>query len=73
MIHTPIQIAQVGLSSAFDTDPTRAAETRRAFLSRYSGGTLVIGTHWGGPGAGHIVADGDGWSVDVSGAATYRV
>jgi len=72
MIHTPIQIAEVGLSSAFDTDPVQAADTRRAFLARYCGGTLVIGTHWGGPGAGHIVADGDGWSVDVDGAAAPR-
>ncbi len=66
MIHTPIQIAEVGLSSDFDYDPVAAADTRRSFLARYSDGTLVIGTHWGGPGAGRISADGDDrWAVDV--------
>jgi glyoxylase-like metal-dependent hydrolase (beta-lactamase superfamily II) len=63
MIHTPIQIARVGLSSDFDTDPAQAAETRASFLARYADGTLVIGTHWGGAGAGRVVADGDGWAV----------
>jgi glyoxylase-like metal-dependent hydrolase (beta-lactamase superfamily II) len=64
MIHTPIQIADVDLSSDFDFDKGAAAQTRREFLSRYSDGTLVIGTHWGGPGAGTIAATADGgWSV----------
>jgi glyoxylase-like metal-dependent hydrolase (beta-lactamase superfamily II) len=65
MIHTPIQIADVDLSSAFDYDGVAAADTRRSFLARYSDGTLVIGTHWGGPGAGRVQADGDGWMVQV--------
>lgn len=66
MIHTPIQIAEVGLSSDFDYDPAAAADTRRSFLTRYSDGTLVIGTHWGGPGAGRIAPDGDDrWAVQV--------
>jgi len=60
MIHTPVQIAAVERSSAFDYDSTAAAQTRRDFLERYSDGTLVIGTHWGGPGAGRIIADGEG-------------
>ncbi len=64
MIHTPIQIADVSLSSDFDTDPLMAIDTRRSFLDRYSDGTLVIGTHWGGPGAGTIGAHRDGWVVD---------
>jgi glyoxylase-like metal-dependent hydrolase (beta-lactamase superfamily II) len=66
MIHTPIQIADVDLSSDFDTDPRMAAATRRAFLDRYRNDTLVIGTHWGGPGAGRIRADAEGrWSIEV--------
>jgi glyoxylase-like metal-dependent hydrolase (beta-lactamase superfamily II) len=64
MIHTPIQIADIGLSSGFDYDPSAAADTRRAFLSRYADGALVIGTHWGGPGAGRIRADGGQWAVE---------
>lgn len=66
MIHTPLQIALPQLSSAFDTDQEAARATRRAFLDRYSDGrTLVIGTHFGGPTAGKVSADGeDSWRLD---------
>jgi len=64
MIHTPIQIADISLSSGFDYDPSAAADTRRAFLRRYADGALVIGTHWGGPGAGRIRSDAGQWSVE---------
>jgi glyoxylase-like metal-dependent hydrolase (beta-lactamase superfamily II) len=65
MIHTPVQIAEVARSSAFDFDQEAAADTRTSFLERYADDALVIGTHWGGPGAGRIVADGDrGWAVE---------
>jgi glyoxylase-like metal-dependent hydrolase (beta-lactamase superfamily II) len=64
MIHTPVQIAEVDMSSAFDFDQRAAAQTRREFLTRYRDDALVIGTHWGGPGAGRITADTDGrWIV----------
>jgi glyoxylase-like metal-dependent hydrolase (beta-lactamase superfamily II) len=67
MIHTPVQIANVDLSSAFDFDPAAAARTRHDFLTRYRDDALVIGTHWGGPGAGTIRADGDGqWVVQTA-------
>ncbi len=69
MIHTPLQIAEVARSSAFDFDQQAAAETRASFLERYANDALVIGTHWGGPGAGRIVADGNGWAVDPVAAA----
>jgi len=64
MIHTPVQIAELGLSSSFDYDPIAAADTRRRFLSRYADGALVIGTHWGGPGAGRILVDDDQWRIE---------
>jgi hypothetical protein len=36
--------------------------TRRTFCTdRAADGALVIGTHFGGPTAGHIVPDGDTW------------
>ncbi len=74
MIHTPVQIADVARSSAFDFDPQAAAETRMSFLERYADGTLVIGTHWGGPGAGRIVADGEGgWAVEPVAASSSDV
>jgi glyoxylase-like metal-dependent hydrolase (beta-lactamase superfamily II) len=72
MIHTPVQIANAELSSSFDYDPNAAAQTRRDFLARYADGALVIGTHWGGPGAGRIQADGTGvWVVDPAPAAAH--
>ncbi|HKA03138.1 MAG TPA: MBL fold metallo-hydrolase, partial [Acidimicrobiales bacterium] len=65
MIHTPVQIAATELTSSFDFDEAAAIQTRRDFLNRYGDGTLVIGTHWGGPGAGRVVADGEGgWALD---------
>ena len=65
MIHTPAQIADVSLSSMFDTDPTQATATRSSFLERYADGeTVVIGTHWGGPGAGLVVRRDGGWAID---------
>jgi glyoxylase-like metal-dependent hydrolase (beta-lactamase superfamily II) len=65
MMHTPAQIAAISMSSMFDFDPVQSAATRSDFLQRYADGeTLVIGTHWAGPGAGHIVRDSDGWMID---------
>jgi glyoxylase-like metal-dependent hydrolase (beta-lactamase superfamily II) len=70
MIHTPAQIADVSLSSMFDSDRARATATRASFLDRYADGeTVVIGTHWGGPGAGLVVRGADGWEIDPVPAA----
>lgn len=69
MIHTPVQIATVELSSAFDFDQDAAADTRRRFLSRYADDTLVIGTHWGGAGAGRIRSDDGQWRIEPEHAA----
>ena len=50
------------------------ALTRRHFLARYANEALVIGTHWGGPGAGRIRADGAGtWAVDPAPASAPAV
>jgi glyoxylase-like metal-dependent hydrolase (beta-lactamase superfamily II) len=72
MIHTPLQIADVELTSSFDFDTAAAVQTRRDFLARYGDGTLVIGTHWGGAGAGHIVTDDDGWRLETVEASAAR-
>ena len=65
MIHTPVQVADVSLSSMFDTDAAQAIETRASFLDRYADGeTIVIGTHWGGPGGGLVVRTGGGWAIE---------
>lgn len=42
------------------TDREVAAHTRRSFLDRFADSpTLVLGTHFGTPTAGHIVRDGE--------------
>jgi glyoxylase-like metal-dependent hydrolase (beta-lactamase superfamily II) len=65
LMHTPIQIARVELSSSFDSDPVEARATRRTFLETFSDGTLVIGTHFGTPSAGLVHADGNGgWRLE---------
>ena len=70
MIHTPVQIADVSLSSMFDSDAAQAIETRTSFLERYADGeTVVIGTHWGGPGGGLVVSGDGGWAIDPVPAA----
>jgi glyoxylase-like metal-dependent hydrolase (beta-lactamase superfamily II) len=67
MIHTPLQVADMSLSSAFDYDQAEAATTRESFLQRYADDTLVIGTHWGGPGAARVRSDGSGWRLEPAG------
>jgi len=65
MTHTPIQIADPDLSSMFDTNPDEARSTRRRVFPDWADGeTLVIGTHFGGPTAGTMVADGDGYRLE---------
>ncbi len=69
MAHHPIQFAEPELAAPADSDSPVAAKTRRAFLAEREGdGALVIGTHFGGPTAGRIVADGATWRLQqVSG------
>ena len=59
-VHHPIQFATPEWCSHFDTDATAAEGTRREFIEAHADtDLLVIGTHFGGPGAGRIVsADG---------------
>ncbi len=63
MAHHPIQFARPGLCSSADLDPAGAVATRNAAFRRWANaGSLVIGTHFAGPGAGrlHPVGDTDG-------------
>ncbi len=56
MIHHPIQIAHPDWICEFDNDPTMGCATRKAFVERYCDKPVsVIGTHFAGPTAGHIV------------------
>ncbi|MEM7274794.1 MAG: MBL fold metallo-hydrolase [Actinomycetota bacterium] len=64
MVHHPMQLADPGLSSVFDTDPAQSRATRLAVFPGWAdGSTLVIGTHFGSPTAGRLVIDGDGYRL----------
>ncbi len=66
VMHHPIQCCEPHFASNFDSDAAHAQATRREFLARYADtDVLVIGTHFGGAGAGHVVADGDAWRLQV--------
>ncbi len=56
-MHHAVQVAAPEWCSHFDTDPAAAERTRREFIEAHADtDLLVIGTHFGGPGAGHIVS-----------------
>lgn len=56
-MHHAVQVADPGWCSRFDSDPVAGERTRRDFIDAHADtDLLVIGTHFGGPGAGHIVS-----------------
>lgn len=64
LMHHPIQCAHPDWPSAFDSDPEMARRTRHAFLARHAETpTLILGTHFATPTAGHIVRDGDAYRL----------
>jgi glyoxylase-like metal-dependent hydrolase (beta-lactamase superfamily II) len=66
VMHHPAQCCEPDWASSFDSDAGAARAMRREVLARYAGtDVLVIGTHFAGPGAGHVVADGDAWRLSV--------
>lgn len=65
LMHHPVQCAHPEWGSHFDTDREQALATRRAFLERFGDRpTLVLGTHFAGPTAGHLRRDGDAWRFE---------
>ena len=65
MIHHPCQIKHPDWSSLADWQADMAATTRQAFVDEYADRpVLIIGTHFAGPTAGRIVADGDTYRLD---------
>jgi len=59
-MHHPCQIAHPEWSSAADHDPDAARQTREAFLEKYcETDTLIIGTHFATPTAGHLKSRDD--------------
>lgn len=62
LLHQPCQVSRPDWGSDFDSDGSHAETTRRSFLERFADSkVLVIGTHFGGPTAGWIVREGDGY------------
>jgi glyoxylase-like metal-dependent hydrolase (beta-lactamase superfamily II) len=58
-LHHPCQLAHPEWSSSADFAPAVAIETRRRTFAELQGTpTLVIGTHFAGATAGHVVRDG---------------
>ncbi len=65
-IHHPCQMAHPEWSASVDTDPEQARRTRREIFARFADTpTLIIGTHFHTPTAGHLVRDGDAYRLDV--------
>ena len=59
MTHHPCQLAHPDWTPRFDTDLKESASTRwRLFAEWADQPTLVIGTHFAAPTAGHVVRDG---------------
>ena len=65
LFHHPCQFARPQWPDSADVDTVQAAQTRAQFMSRFSDGTLVLGTHFASPTAGHVVADGAGYRFRV--------
>ncbi len=63
-LHTPFQIAYPEWSILLDTDQHASATARQELVEQWAAGqTFIIGTHFGGPGAGHVVRMGDRWGL----------
>ena len=65
VFHHPLQFAHPHWRNIADVDGGMAARTRLAFMQQYGDETLVLGTHFASPTAGHIVRDGEVWRFDV--------
>lgn len=64
-VHHPCQLARLDWGSAADLDAVGADATRRRVFEEYAESpTLIIGTHFAGVTAGHIVRDGDAYRLE---------
>ena len=65
-LHHPIQFWDPALSVPVDFDNERAIATRRRVFAEYADQpTLIIGSHFAAPTAGHLVRDGNTYRLDV--------
>jgi glyoxylase-like metal-dependent hydrolase (beta-lactamase superfamily II) len=62
IMHNPIQLADPGICSNFDTDRALAQTTRTSFIKSHADrDVLVLGTHFPTPSVGRIVQEVEGW------------
>jgi glyoxylase-like metal-dependent hydrolase (beta-lactamase superfamily II) len=65
-VHHPCQMAHLDWGSSADIDAAGADATRRRVFDEYADSpTLIIGTHFAGVTAGHIVRDGDAYRLQT--------
>jgi glyoxylase-like metal-dependent hydrolase (beta-lactamase superfamily II) len=65
-MHHPCQIAHPEWSTLADSNPEQGIETRWSMFQRFAGTpVLIIGTHFAGATAGHLVRDGETYRLDV--------
>lgn len=65
-VHHPCQMAWPHWAATVDYDSEQSTRTRREVFGRLAGTpTLVIGTHFATPTAGHVVRDGDAFKLEV--------
>ena len=65
-IHHPCQLARPDWAASVDYDSVQSTTTRRRMFEELADSpVLVIGTHFAGATAGHIVRDGDAWRLRV--------
>ncbi|WP_049653927.1 MBL fold metallo-hydrolase [Kitasatospora sp. MY 5-36] len=63
-LHHPVQLAHPAIGACVDIDPRQSAATRRALLASLAGtDTLLLGTHFAPPTAGHVLADGEAYRL----------
>jgi glyoxylase-like metal-dependent hydrolase (beta-lactamase superfamily II) len=66
MLHHPCQFGHPEWSPSFDSDPVAGATMRRSVFEKVADQpTLVIGTHFAAPTAGHVKRDGRSFRFDV--------
>lgn len=66
MAHHPLQVAEPDIGTNADSDVAAGAATRRsAFAGWAADRTLLIGSHFSHPSAGHLEPDGGGWRLVV--------
>lgn len=69
--HHPCQLAHPEWAAQVDFDQAASTATRRRMYGELAGSkTLMIGTHFAVPCAGHVVADGPVWRLEVESPST---